>query len=167
MNKYIRHRAAGTVACTMYTQGPVSSPPVFQSSSLPVLQFSSPPVFQSSRFPDPVPVGVGVWSRSLETPSGESILRGVQGGPVRAPAWIPTSQEEALAPKFAYLASSWRSCAPSWHQDATTSPKISKKTLSWSQHLPTQLRKPFQDSLQEPPEEAPTPENLNDEANIY
>ena len=103
----------------------------------PVLQFSSPPVFQSSRFPDPVPVGVGVWSRSLETHSGESILRGVQGGPGRAPAWIPTPQEEALAPKFAYLASSWRSCAPSWRQDATTSPKISKKTPSWSQHLPT------------------------------
>ena len=143
---YIRHRAAGTVACTMSTQGPVSSPPVFQSSSLPV-----------SRFPDPVPVGVGVWSRSLETHSGESILRGVQGGPWRAAAWIPTPQEELPAPKFAYLASSWRSCVPSWHQDATTSPQIAKKTLSWSQHLPTYLPKPSQGSLQDPPEEAPTP----------
>ena len=74
-----------------------------------------------------------------------------------AAAWIPTPQEEPPAPKFAYLASSWRSCAPSWHQDATTSPKISKKTPSWSQHLPTELPKPSQDSLQDPPEEAPTP----------
>ncbi len=103
--------------------------PVIQSSSFPVLQFS--------RFPDPVPVGVGVWSRSLETHSGESILRGVQGGPLRGPEWIPTPQEGPPAPKFAYLASLWRSCAPSWRQDATTSPKISKKTPSWSQHLPT------------------------------
>ena len=81
--------------------------------SLPVFQFSSPPVFQFSRFPDAVPVGVGVWSRSLETHSGESILRGVQGGRPRAVEWIPTPQEEPPAPKFAYLASSWRSCAPS------------------------------------------------------
>ena len=48
-------------------------------------------------------------------------------GPPRAVEWIPTPQEEPPAPKFAYLASSWRSCAPSWHQDATTSPKIVKK----------------------------------------
>ena len=76
---------------------------------------------------------------------------------MRAVAWIATPLEEPPAPKFAYLASSWRSCAPSWHQDATTSPKISKKTPSWSQHLPTELPKPSQDSLQDPPEEAPTP----------
>ena len=71
----------------------------------------------------------------------------MQGGPSRAAAWIATPLEEPPAPKFAYLASSWRSCAPSWHQDATASPKISKKTPSWSQHLPTQLPKPSQDSL--------------------
>ena len=76
---------------------------------------------------------------------------------MRAPAWIAPPLEELPAPKFAYLASSWRSCAPSWHQDATTSPKISKKTPTWSQHLPTELPKPSQDSLQDPPEEAPTP----------
>ena len=81
--------------------------------SLPVFQFSR---IQFSRFPDPVPVGVGVWSRSLETHSGESILRGVQGRRPRPPAWIPTPQEGPPAPKFAYLASSWRSCAPSWHK---------------------------------------------------
>ena len=119
---YIRHRAAGTVACTMSTQS--SSPPVFLSSSFPVLQ--------STSFPDPVPVGVGVWRSFLETHSGESILRGVQGGPFRAGAWIPTPQEGPPAPKFSYLVSLWRSCAVSWHQDATTSPKIVKKTPSWS-----------------------------------
>ena len=112
----------------------------------PVLQFSSPPVFQFSRFPDPVPVGVGVWSRSLETHSGESILRGVQGGPRRALEWIPTPQEGPPAPKFAYLASSWRSCAPSWRQDATTSPKIAKK-----HHLGANI---FQHSYQNPPKTA-------------
>ena len=121
----------------------VYNPAEGKSSSFP------DPVFQSSRFPDPVPVGVGVWS--LETHSGESILRGAQGGSSRAVAWIPTPQEEPLAPKFAYLASSWRSCAPSWHQDATTSLKIFKKTPSWSQHLPTELPKPSQDSFQKAP----------------
>ena len=110
---------------------------VLQSSSPPVFLSSSFPVLQSSSFPDPVPVGVGVWRSFLETHSGESILRGVQGGSLLTPAWIPTPQEEPPAPKFAYLASSWRSCALSWHQDATASPKISKKTPSWSQHLPT------------------------------
>lgn len=44
--------------------------------------------------------------------------------------------EELPAPKFAYLASSWRSCAPSWHGDATTSPKTAKKPTSCSHHLP-------------------------------
>ena len=68
-NDIIRHRAAGTVACTMSTQGPVSSPPVFQSS----------------RLPDPVPVGVGVWSRSLETHTGASNLKNpILGGTVVA-----------------------------------------------------------------------------------
>ena len=41
-------------------EGPVTSSPVFQFSSLPVLQ--------SSSFPDPVPVGVGVWRPILENP---------------------------------------------------------------------------------------------------
>ena len=79
---------------------------VFQSSSFP-----------GSSFPDPVPAGVGVWSPSSGVPILEAqfwILRGVQGGPWRAAAWIPTPQEEPPAPKFAYLASSWRSCALSW-----------------------------------------------------
>ena len=76
---------------------------------------------------------------------------------MRLVAWIAPPLEGAPAPKFGYLASSWRSCAPSWHQDATTSPKISKKTPTWSQHLPTELPKPSQDSFQDPPEEAPTP----------
>ena len=78
----------------------------------------------------------------------------------RAAAWISTPKEEPLAPKFAYLAASWRSCAPSWHQDATTFSKISKKPSSWSQHLPTELPKPSQDGLQDPPEETPTPQRL-------
>ena len=40
------------------------------------------PVLQSSSFPDPVPVGVGVWRPILETHSGESILWGVQGAKI-------------------------------------------------------------------------------------
>ena len=50
-------------------EGPVSSSPVFQFSSLPVLQ--------SSSFPDPVPVGVGVWRPILENP----FLGGCRGAP--------------------------------------------------------------------------------------
>ena len=46
--------------------------PVIQFSSLPVFQSSSSPVFEFSR-------SSSSWSRSLETLSGESILRGVQG----------------------------------------------------------------------------------------
>ena len=56
---------------------------VLQSSSFPVLQFSSPPVYQFSR-------SSSSWSRSLETHSGESTLRGVQAGRLRGVAWIPT-----------------------------------------------------------------------------
>ena len=49
----------------------------------PVLQFSSPPVFQSSRFPDPVPVGVGVWRPILEYPIWKIQF---SGGAWRTPA---------------------------------------------------------------------------------
>ena len=101
-------------------KAPVTNHPVLQSSSFPILQFS-----RSS----------SSWSRSLETHSGESILRGVQGGPLRVLAWIPTLQEEPPEPKFGYLASSWRSCALSWLVLALLglilSPSCSKMAPRW------------------------------------
>ena len=133
---------------------------VYNVHTGPCIQSSSFPVLQSPRFPDPVPVGVGVWSRSLETHSGESILRGVQGGSSRAVAWIPTPQEELPAPKFAYLASSWRSCAPSWLILALLSlilsPSCSKMAPSWP-NIAQHRAKMSQHGLQEHPK---TPKNL-------
>ena len=131
----IRHHAAGTVACT---STPKASLPVFQ------IQSSSLPVFQI-QFQLESESGVGVWRPILENP----FLGGVQGGPLRPSAKHPTPQEEPLAPKFAYLASSWRSCAPSWRQDATTCPKISKK-----HHLGANI---FQQSSQNLPRQPPGP----------
>ena len=101
--------------------------------------------------------GPVIQSSRLESHSGESNSSRGAGRSLLVAAWIPHPQEEPLALNFGYLPSSWRSCAPSWHQDATTSLKIFQKTPSWSQHLPTELRKPSQDSLQDPPEEAPNP----------
>ena len=127
----------------------VHTGPCIQSSSFPVLQSSN---FQI-QFQLESESGVGVWRPILENP----FLGGCRGVRCVSRRGFLPPQEEPPAPKFPYLASSWRSCAPSWRQDATTSPKISKKTPSWSQHLPTELPKPSQDSLQDPPEEAPDP----------
>ena len=120
--------------------------PVFQSSSFP-----------GSSFPDPVPAGVGVWRSILESHSGESILRGVQATPLRPVAWIPTSQEEPPEPKFGYLASSWRSCAPSWLILALLglilSPSCSKMAPSWpniAQHRAKMKQHGLQEHSQEP-----------------
>ena len=78
INLCIHHRAAGTVACTMSTQGPLTNHPVFQSYSF--------PIFQSSSFPDPVPVGVGVWRPILENP----FLGGCRGAPCeRSRGFLP------------------------------------------------------------------------------
>ena len=70
---------------------------VLQSSSFPILQF---PVFQFTSFPDPVRVGVGVWSSFLETHSGE-FLGGCRG--VRC--WRPRG---SLPPRR----SPWRLSSP-------------------------------------------------------
>ena len=53
----------------------VQSLPQAQVTSPPVFQFSSRSVVQSSNFPDPVPVGVGVWRPILENP----VLGGCRG----------------------------------------------------------------------------------------
>ena len=96
----------------MSTQGPVSSPPVFQSSSLPVFQIQ---FHLESESGDPY------WSPILENP----FLEGCS----------PHPPEEFPAPKFGYLASSWRSCAPSWLILALLglilSPSCSKMARSW------------------------------------
>ena len=76
----------------------------------------------------------------------------MQGGPPLAVAWIPTPQEEPPAPKFAYLASSWRSCAPSWLILALLglilSPSCSKMAPSWP-NIAQHRAKMRQHSLQE------------------
>ena len=136
-------------------EGPVTSSPVFQFSSLPVLQ--------SSSFPDPVPVGVGVWRPILENP----FLGGCRGASSLAAAWIATPLEEPPAPKFAYLASSWRSCAPSWLILALLglilSPSCSKMAPSWpniAQHRAKMRQHGFQEHPQEPRKLQKTYKNL-------
>merc|ERR1711924_106399 len=113
--------------------------PVLQSSSFPVLQFS-----RSS----------SSWSRSLETHSGESILWGMQGGSPRLAARTPPPLGELPAPKFGYLASSWRSCALSWLILALLglilSPSCSKMAPSWP-NIAQNRAKMSQHDLQEHP----------------
>ena len=86
---------------------------------------------------------------SSQRPSSISRLQ-VQGGsggvPCERPRGLHPPWESSQAPKLAYLASSWRSWAPSWHQDATTSPKIFKK-LNLGANI-------FQHSPQNPPKTA-------------
>ena len=93
------------------------------------------PVLQSSCFPDPAVFQIQF---QLESESGDPYWEypcsriqflGGAGGTLATRRKAPTPLEELPAPKFGYLVSSWRSCAPSWHQDATTSPKIKNNIL--------------------------------------
>ena len=64
-----------------------------------------------------------------------SFLRGGTRDPARPPPPPPSRP-----PKIQLFRSSAASCAlvrQPWRQDVQTSPKIAKKTPSWSQHLPT------------------------------
>ena len=111
----------------------VYNPAEGKSSSFP------DPVFQSSRFPDPVPVGVGVWRSFLETHSGESILRGVQGGSLRAAAWIATPLEVrqsclVLALLCAILALLGLILSPSCSKMAPSWPNIGQHRAKMNQH---------------------------------
>ena len=130
--------------------------PVFQSSSFP-----------GSSFPDPVPAGVGVWRSILESqfwrPSS-GFLRGGQDFPLRDPAWHPPPLGELPAPKFGYLASSWRSCAPSWLILALLglilSPSCSKMAPSWP-NIAQHRAKMSQHGLQEHPQDPQKPIESN------
>ena len=139
---YIRHRAAGTVACTI--------PPKAESSSLPVFQ-DPVPDFQI-QFQLESESGVGVWRPILENP----FLGGCRGDPGVRPEWIPTPQEGLPAPKFAYLALSWRSCALSWLILALLglilSPSCSKMAPSWP-NIAQHRAKMNQYGLQEHPQD--------------
>ena len=84
---------------------------------------------------DSVPVGVGVW-RTVGVGVWRIVLREVQGGPLRLVARIAPPLEELLAPEFGYLASSWRSCAPSWHQDAILVPLLSPSCIKMASRWP-------------------------------
>ena len=85
----------------------------------------------------------------------------MQGGSPRGLAWIPTPQEELPAPKFAYLASSWRSCAPSWLILALLglilSPSCSKMAPSWP-NIAQHRAKMSQHGLQEHPQDPQKPQ---------
>ena len=126
--------------------------------SLPVFQFSRIQFSRSS----------SSWSRSLEIHTGVSILeaqfwilKGVQDFPPRLPAWHAPPLGELPAPKFGYLASSWRSCAPSCailaHLGAL-GPHLVAKLLQdgaqLAQHSPTSR----QDEPTWPPRAPPRPQ---------
>ena len=84
----------------------------------------------------------------------------LRGGYPRFVARIASPPPPSRPPKiqlFRSSAASWALVRQPWRQDVQTSPEIAKKTPSWSQSLPTYLPKPSQGSLQDPPEEAPTP----------
>ena len=125
--------------------------------SLPVFQFSRIQFSRSS----------SSWSRSLEIHTGvpvlESqfwILRGVQARRLLLAAWTPTPLGELPAPKFGYLASSWRSCAPSWLILALLglilSPSCSKMAPSWP-NIAQHRAKMSQHGLQEHPQDPQKP----------
>ena len=125
--------------------------------SLPVFQFSRIQFSRSS----------SSWSRSLEIHTGVSILeaqfwilKGVQDFPPRLLAWTPTSLGELPEPKFGYLASSWRSCAPSWLILALLglilSPSCSKMAPSWP-NIAQHRAKMSQHGLQEHPQDLQKP----------
>ena len=109
-------------------------------------------------FADPVAVGIAVWrsswSRSLqfqlESESGVSSLESCRGGPPpllaggRVDCYRPEAPNSSLQPSFSRM---------SLHQDAPTSPKITQKAPSWSQHRPKQLPN-------EPLDKAPTLKKL-------
>ena len=139
----IRHRAAGTVACTMYCQGPVSSPPVFQFSSLPVLQ--------SSSFPDPVPVGVGVWRPILENP----FLGGCRGDSrVRARGFLPPrrSPPHLSSPILPRLGAPVRHLGTKMPQHLPRYPKKHHLGANIFQHNPQNAPKTASRTLQRRPQ---------------
>ena len=87
-------------------------------------------------------------------------LEFLKGGYPRFVLKIASPPPPSRPPKIQLFRSSAASCAlvrQPWRQDVQTSLKIAKKTPPWSQSLPTYLPKPSQGSLQDPPEEAPTP----------
>ena len=145
---YIRHRAGacGGTVCVYGLCSSLATPSSILSLQAPSFSLHVP-ILRSSELQAPG-LGAGAGSSSLEAGvwSLQPHLREGQGGSSRAAAWLPPPLGELPAPKLAYLASSWRSWAPSWHQDATTSPKISKKN-----HLGANI---FQPSSQNPPKTA-------------
>ena len=136
-NIYIRHRAARhSCVCNPCRRHKSSSPPVFQFSSLPVLQ--------SSSFPDPVPVGVGVWRPILENP----FLGGCRPGGCGRP-------RGSLPPRR----SPWRLSSPILPRLGAPVRHLGTKM---PQHLPRHPKKHhlganiFQHSSQNPPKTAST-----------
>ena len=102
----------------------------------------------------PVGVGSSRWRWELQPLPLEFLKGGTRDPGPELHRSLPPSRP----PKIQLFRSSTASCAlvrQPWRQDVQTSPKIAKKTPSWSQHLSTKPPKRFQDSLQDPPEEAP------------
>ena len=125
-------------------EGPVTSYPVFQFSSLPVLQ--------SSSFPDPVPVGVGVWRPILENP----FLGGCRGDLcVRPRGFLPPrrSPRRLSSPILPRLGALVRHLGAKMPQHLPRYPKKHHLGANIFQHSPQNAPKTASRTLQE----APTP----------
>ena len=124
-------------------EGPVTSSPVFQFSSLPVLQ--------SSSFPDPVPVGVGVWRSFLENP----FLGGCRGAHfVRSRGLLPPwrSPRRLSSPILPRLGAPKRYLGTKMPQHLPRSPKKHHLGANIFQHTPQNAPKTASRTLQRRPQ---------------
>ena len=143
---FIRHVPSGTMCVTW----------AIESSSHSLSSTSFQPQPQPEFYEFPGGVGSSRWRWELQPLP----LEFLQGGYPRFVVETASPPPPPGLQKSNFFRSAAASCAlvrQPWRQDVHTSPEIAKKTPSWSQSLPIYLPKPSQGSLQEPPEEAPTP----------
>ena len=120
----IRHRAVGTVACSIPRRRLQSLSPIIQ-----FIQFRL-----ESESGDPAGVGVEFQLKSESGVSSLEICRG--GSPYPQACRVGCYPPVLVAVFFAYVVPSRVLVMSSRHQDAPTSPKIAQKAPSWSQHRP-------------------------------
>ena len=122
----IRHVPSGTMCVTWAIES--------SSHSLSATSFEPQPQPEFYEFPGGV--GSSRWRWELQPLP----LEFLKGGDPRSFAETASVPPPSRPPKIQLFRSSAASCAlvrQPWRQDVQTSPKIAKKTPSWSQHLPT------------------------------